>query len=112
MQLLDSGYRGADLVAVVVVVVAAVAEDIVAVVFVAAFEAVEVVASVVVLTVVSVVAVFVAVVLTLLKLKTKILQPNKQNHRISNMFSSSVVYHILTYLLHRDNRRSRLVISN
>ena len=73
---------------------------------------VTVVVSVVVLTVVSVVAVFVAVVLTLLKLKTKILQPNKQNHRISNMFSSSVVYHILTYLLHRDNRRSRLVISN
>ena len=103
-----------------VVVVAAVAEDIVAVVFVAAFEVVEVVASVVVLTVVSVVvltvvsvvAVFVAVVLTPLKLKTKILQPNKQNHRISNMFSSSVVYHIPTYLLHRDNRRSRLVISN
>jgi membrane protein implicated in regulation of membrane protease activity len=101
------------------------------VVFVAAFEAVEVVASVVVLTVVSVVvltvvsvvvltvvsvvvltvvsvvAVFVVVVLTRPKLKTKILQPNKQNHRISNMFSSSVVYHILTYLLHRDNRRSR-----
>jgi hypothetical protein len=70
------------------------------------------VVSVVVLTVVSVVAVFVAVVLTLLKLKTKKLQPSKQNHWISNITSSSFVYHILTYLLHRDNRRSRLVISN
>ena len=36
--------------------------------------------SVVVLTVVSVVAVFVAVVLTLLKPKTKSLEPGKQNH--------------------------------
>ena len=48
-----------------------------------------VVASVVVLTVVSVAAVFVAVVLTLLRLKTKSLQPSKQNHRISNIISSS-----------------------
>ncbi len=59
------------------------------------------VVSVVALTVVSVVAVFVAVVLTLLKLKTKILQPGKQNQRISNRISSLFVYHILTYLLHR-----------
>jgi hypothetical protein len=63
-----------------------------------------VVASVVVLTVVSVAAVFVAVVLTRLTLKTKKLQPSKQNHRISNMISSSFVYHILTYLLHHDRR--------
>ena len=59
------------------------------------------VVSVVALTVVSVVAVFVAVVLTLLKLKTKSLEPGKQNQRISNMISSLFVYHILTYLLHR-----------
>jgi len=70
-----------------------------------------VVASVVVLTVVSVVAVFVAVVLMLLTLRTKSLQPSKQNHRISNIISSSFLYRILTYLLHHDNRRCRLVIS-
>jgi hypothetical protein len=64
--------------------------------------------SVAVLTVVSVAAVFVVVVvLTLLRLKTKRLETGKQDHRISNMISSSFVYHILTYLLHRDNRRSR-----
>jgi hypothetical protein len=68
-----------------------------------------VVASVAVLTVVPVAAEFVVVVLTLLTRKTKKLQPSKQNHRISNRISSSFVYHILTYLLHRDNRCSRLL---
>ena len=50
------------------------------------------VVSVAVLTVVSVVAVFVAVVLMLLTLRTKSLQPSKQNHRISNIISSSFGY--------------------
>jgi hypothetical protein len=71
---------------------------------VAGVEEKTVVASVAVLTVVSVEAVFVAAVLTLLTLKTKSLQPSKENHRISNIISSSFVYHILTYLLHHDRR--------
>ena len=97
MQLLDSDCKEADLVAVVVVVVAAVVEDIVAVVFVAAFEVVEVEVSVVVVIVVSVVAVFVAVVLILPTLKTKGLEPGRQDHQISNIISSSSVY-LLSYL--------------
>jgi hypothetical protein len=53
-----------------------------------------VVASVVVLTVVSVAAVFVVVVvvLTLLILKTKSLEPGKQDHQILDIISSSFVY--------------------
>jgi hypothetical protein len=90
---------------VFVVEVAAGVEERTVVASVVALTVVSVVAltvvSVVALTVVSVVAVFVAVVLTLLKLKTKILQPGKQNQRISNRISSLFVYHILTYLLHR-----------
>jgi hypothetical protein len=63
-------------------------------------------ASVAVLTVVSVVAVFVAVGLTLLTLKTKSLEPGKRDQRISNIISSSFVYHILTNLMHCDRRRN------
>ena len=70
-----------------VVIVAAVVEDIAAVVFVAAFEVVEVEVSVVVVIVVSVVAVFVAVVLTLPMLKTKGLEPGRQDHQISDIIS-------------------------
>jgi Kef-type K+ transport system membrane component KefB len=82
----------------VVVVVAAVVKDIAAVVFVAAFEVVEAEVSVVAVpTVVSVVAVFVAVVLILPTLKTKGLEPGRQDHQISNIISSSSVY-LFSYL--------------
>jgi hypothetical protein len=76
-------------------VVVAVAAEVFVVEVAAGVEERTVVASVVVLTVVSVAAVFVAVVLTLLTLRRKSLQPSKQNHRISNIISSSFVYHIL-----------------
>ena len=81
-----------------VVVVAAVVEDIAAVVFVAAFEVVEAEVSVVAVpTVVSVVDVFVAVVLILPTLKTKGLEPGRQDHQISNIISLSSVY-LFSYL--------------